>query len=366
MIACSNPRAQYLAHKAAIDAAIQNVLNGGRYILGENVQAFESEFAAYIGAKYGVGVGSGTEALSIALRACHVGPGDEVIVPSHTAVATVAAVELAGATPVFADIDPQYYTLDPVKVKSMLRPSVKAILLVHLYGQPGDLLAIKEVAAVNQLALIEDCAQAHGARYGDQRVGSIGDLSCFSFYPTKNLGALGDAGMIVTSDSALAEQCRLLRQYGWSDRTNSRISGLNSRLDELQAAVLRVKLAHLEADNDRRTVIAGAYDKGLAGLPLRLPPRRPDTSHAFHLYVVRTRARDALRAYLETHGVGTLVHYPIPIHLQDAYRGRIRGGSDLVETERAAQEVLSLPMYPELRESDIATVVDAIRSFIKS
>ena len=363
MILCSNPKAQYLAHQAGIDAAVQRVLQSGYYVLGTEVKAFESEFAAYATAKHCVGVGSGTDALHVAIRALGIGPGDEVITTAHTAVATVSAIELAGATPVFADIDATHFTLDPALVERAISPLTKAIIAVHLYGQPADLTAFSAIAARHSLKLIEDCAQAHGALHQGRRVGSVGDIAAFSCYPTKNLGAIGDGGMIVTNDDALARQCRLLREYGWAERYVSHISGFNSRLDELQAAILRVKLPALDADNEKRRKIAARYDTELAGLPLQLPARRPETNHVFHLYVVRSTRRDALQEHLRAAGVGALIHYPMPIHRQPAYAGKVRGGESLPETERASREVLSLPMYPELSEAEVGTVIAALRSF---
>lgn len=363
MILCSNPKAQYLAYRAQIDAAIQRVLESGYYVLGTEVKAFESEFAAYATSKHCVAVGSGTEALHVAIRALGIGPGDEVITTAHTAVATVSAIELAGATPVFADIDARYFTLDTAAVERVISPATKAIIAVHLYGQPADVSGLAALAKRHGLKLIEDCAQAHGAEYQGRRVGSMGDVGCFSCYPTKNLGAIGDGGMIVTHDDAVATQCRLLREYGWAERYVSHISGFNSRLDELQAAILRVKLPALDADNQRRRDIAARYDRELAGLPLVLPERRPETSHVFHLYVVRAQARDRLQDHLRSAGVGALIHYPVPIHLQKAYLGKVRGGESLPETERAAREVLSLPMYPELSEAEVSSVIGALRSY---
>jgi len=360
MIPVANPAAQYRSHKAEIDHAIHRVLDSGWYILGEEVRAFEAEFAAYIGVKFAIGVGSGTEALHLALRACDIGPGDEVITVSHTAVATVVAIELCGATPVLADIDVDRYTLDPEKLPRLLTPCTKAIVPVHLYGQPADMTPILEIAHRHGFKVIEDCAQAHGATYQGQRVGSWGDIACFSFYPTKNLGALGDGGMVVTDDPALAEKARLLREYGWAERYVSHIRGWNSRLDELQAAVLRVKLKYLDADNAVRARLATTYNQLLADEDLRLPAERPESNHVYHQYVIRTKRRDELRAFLKERGIGTLVHYPVPVHLQPAYRGRLPGGDDLPETERVAREVLSLPMYPELAESDVKSVAEAI------
>ncbi len=363
MIPVANPLAQYLAHRAEIDAAVGRVLASGRYILGPEVGALEAEFAAYVGVRFGIGVASGTDALVLALRAAGVGPEDEVITVSHTATATVAAVELAGARPVLVDIEPDYYTLDPARLEEAVGPRTKAIIPVHLYGQPAELGPMLEVARRYGLRVIEDCAQAHGAVYRGRRVGAWGDLGAFSFYPTKNLGAFGDGGMVVTDDPELAERVRLLREYGWAERYVSAVPGFNSRLDELQAAVLRVKLRHLEADNRRRAEIAARYEAGLAGTAVRPPRVRPGATHVYHLYVVRSARREELRAFLARQGVGTAVHYPVPVHLQPAYRGRVRVVGSLAGTERAAREVLSLPMYPELTDGEVEAVIAAVRAF---
>ncbi|MEW6323935.1 MAG: DegT/DnrJ/EryC1/StrS family aminotransferase [Nitrospirota bacterium] len=363
MIRCSNPLAHYRAHKAEIDKAIGRVLDHGWYVLGEEVRAFESEFAIYTGAVHGVGVGSGTEALHAALVACGVGPGDEVITVSHTAVATVAAIELAGAMPVLVDIEPDYYTLDPDQLKPAISSRTKAIVPVHLYGQPANLEPILSIAREHGLRVIEDCAQAHGAVYRGRRVGALGDMACFSFYPTKNLGALGDGGMVLTNDAGLAERTRLLREYGWAERYVSHRPGWNSRLDELQAGVLRVKLGHLDADNAARQRLAALYDERLADCELVLPKRRPEATHVYHLYVVRLPQRNHLRAFLKNSQIEGIVHYPVPIHLQPAYRGRLRSRGALPETERAAREVLSLPIYPELGEREVQAVINAVQAF---
>ncbi len=361
-IPAANPRAQYAAHRAEIDAVVTRVLDSGRYILGEETRAFEREFAGYIGVADGIGVGSGTEALHLALKACEVGPGDEVITVSHTAVATVAAIELTGATPALVDIDPNTYTLDPRHLERAITPRTKAIIPVHLYGAPADLDPILAIARRHNLKVVEDCAQAHGATYHGRRVGAWGDIAAFSFYPTKNLGAIGDGGLVATSDAALAERVRLLREYGWAERYVSAIGGWNSRLDELQAAILRVKLHYLDLDNARRRTLAAIYDE-------RLPPAipRPYTpaygEHIYHLYVIRHPQRDRLAEYLREKGIGTGIHYPLPIHLQPAYRGRLGDAGWLPTSERAAREVLSLPMYPELSEDQIRQVAGAIRSF---
>lgn len=365
MILCSNPLAQYTAHKDEIDAAIQHVLSRGRYITSEEVSAFETEFAEYIGASHVVGVGSGTEALHLALVACGIGTSDEVITVSHTAVATAAAIELTGARPVFVDIEQSFFTLDPSQIEGALTPRTKAIIPVHLYGQPADLNSILGIAQKRGLQVIEDCAQAHGATYHGRRVGSYGDAACFSFYPTKNLGAIGDGGAVVTSNPKIAERLRLLREYGWAERYISHIKGWNSRLDEIQAAALRVKLKYLDNDNKRRAKLAERYDKELSSIPgIILPKERPSTSHVFHLYVIRSKMRDKLQFYLKEKGVGALIHYPLPIHQQPAYLNGTMPASRLAKTDQAGREVLSLPMYPELKDEEQTTVIQAIRSFM--
>lgn len=362
MISCADPRAGYLAHGPEIDAAIAEVLAGGRYILGPNVSAFESEFASYLGVAHAVGVANGTDALHLAIRACSIGTDDEVLTVAHTAVATVAAIEMAGARPVLVDIDERTFSIDPAHIERAITPRTKAIIAVHLYGHPADLEPILDIARRYGLRVIEDCAQAHGARYGSRRVGSIGDIAAFSFYPTKNLGAIGDGGLVATGDASLAERVRLLRQYGWEKRYTSEIPGWNSRLDELQAAILRVKLRHLDGENAARRAAAALYHELLAGSVVALPWERPGSEHVYHLFVVRSRQRDALAAHLAGRDVGTLVHYPVPIHLQPAYRGRLRGGDALPRTEGAAAEVLSLPLYPQLSAEDVHRVADAVRT----
>ncbi len=361
----TDPRAGYLARRKAIDEAIARTLESGWYILGAEVSSFEVEFAAYIGGRHCVGVGSGTDALVLALRAAGVRPGDFVATVSHTAVATVAAIELAGAKPLLVDIDPKTYTIDPEKLSQVLSSPpgrISAVIAVHLYGQPADLAALVPLVAKHGVRLIEDCAQSHGAYFGDRRAGTFGDIACFSFYPTKNLGALGDGGAVVTSDDGIAERLRALREYGWKERYISDIPGTNSRLDELQAAILRAKLPALDLENTRRAEIADAYDKGLQGLALTLPYRRAGTSHVFHQYVVRSGKREALRMALKQEGVATNIHYPVPVHRQAAYEGRIAvAPSGMAETERAALEVLSLPMYPQLDDAQVDRVVAALR-----
>jgi dTDP-4-amino-4,6-dideoxygalactose transaminase len=363
----SDPKASYLAHQREIDEAIMQTLDSGWYILGKQVAAFEQELAAYIGVAHCVGVANGTDAIVLALRACGVGEGDAVITVSHTAVATVAAIELAGAEPLLVDIDPATFTISPQAIEDVIKTyrgsaKLKAIIAVHLYGHPADMGAIQELAARYDLRVVEDCAQAHGASIkegiGEKRVGSIGDIAAFSFYPTKNLGALGDGGAVVTSDAKLAERLKLLREYGWRERYVSEIAGMNSRLDELQAALLRVKLKALDGENSRRRQIAAIYDKGLKATGLKLPKCVGDVLHPYHQYVVRSSERDGLKDRLRLAGIGTLIHYPVPVHLQPAYRHLV--GVALPETELAAREVLSLPMFPQLTDEQVGQVCQAI------
>jgi len=364
----TDPKASYVAHKADIDAAVQAVLDSGWYILGKQVTAFEEAFAAYIGAKYAIGVGSGTDALMLALRACGVGPGDLVFTVSHTAVATVAAIELVGAIPIMVDIDPATYTMDPGSLAKALSCSLpgrpKAIIPVHLYGQPADMPAILELANQHKVKVIEDCAQAHGAVLGDRMVGCWGDIAAFSFYPTKNLGALGDGGMVVTDDTTLAEQVRLLQQYGWEQRFISRVPGCNSRLDELQAAVLLVKLNFLEAETRRRCELAELYDTQLNETNLSLPQRRSKGEHVYHQYVVRSSQRDELATKLRSEGIGTGIHYPVPVHLQPAYSSRLPRVVELPHTNQIVKGILSLPMYPQLTDEQIRHVCSSVAQFL--
>jgi len=362
----SDPKANYLAHKREIDEAIRQTLDRGWYILGQQTSAFEREFAEYLGAKHCVGVANGTDALHLALRACGVGSGDVVITVSHTAVATVAAIEMAGATPLLVDIDPASFTINPESVEDAIKSwrgqgKIKAIMPVHLYGHPADMQAITSIARRYDLKVIEDCAQAQGATINGVKAGTFGDAAGFSFYPTKNLGALGDGGAVATNDPEVAERARLLREYGWRERYVSDIPGFNSRLDELQSAILRVKLKYLDEENARRREIALVYDERLAATSLRLPQRRGGIGHVYHQYVVRSDERDRLREYLRERGIGALVHYPAPVHLQPAYRDRIAVHRNaLPVTEQAARQVLSLPMYPFLTDAEVERVCETI------
>jgi len=352
-------RSGYLAHQAEIDAAVRTVLESGWYILGHEAAAFEAEFAAFCGAVGCVGVNSGTDALYLALRACDIGPGDEVITVAHTAVATVAAIRMTGATPVLVDIDPQTYTMSPAALAKAITPSTRAVIPVHLYGHPADMDAI--CAAASGLVVIEDCAQAHGARYKGNPVGSFGDMACYSFYPTKNLGASGDGGAVTSNNLDLLEKVRLLREYGWTPQARyiSQVEGVNSRLDEMQAAILRVRLRYLDVANEQRRVLAALYNQ-LLPAELQKPVEQADCHHVYHLYVVQHPERDKMRAKLAEQGIGTGIHYPAPVHLQPAYlHGQVRAHA-LPVTEQAAQEVLSLPMYPTITDTQVRAVAAAV------
>lgn len=369
-IAFNNLKPGYAAHKVEIDAAMARVLTSGWYILGEETAAFEREFAAFCGAPNAVGVNSGTDALLLALRALGIGVGDEVITVAHTAVATVAAIALAGATPVLVDIDPATFTIDPAAVVAAISPRTRAIVPVHLYGQPADMATIGSIATDAGIAIIEDCAQAHGATFRGAPVGTMGDAGCFSFYPTKNLGAMGDGGALISKDAAVTERVRLLREYGWTPQARyvSQIAGSNSRLDEMQAAILRVRLAHLAAENAARSRIAAHYTELLADVEeVQTPCVLPDRTHVWHLYVVRVPNRDRVRDRLAAEGIGTAVHYPVPVHLQPAYaHGAVRVPLPMTHTERAASEILSLPMHPYLLDAEVERVADALKRAVQT
>lgn len=364
-IPVANPKAQYLSHQIEIDHAIQKVLDGGRYILGAEVQKFEQAFADFIGCKYGVGMNSGTDAIVLALKTLGIGAGDEVITVSHTAVATVAAIELAGAMPVLADVDPVTRCINPVCIPALITEKTKAIIPVHLYGQPADMLEIVSIARMHDLLVIEDCAQAHGAEIEGKKVGTFGDVACFSFYPTKNLGAIGDGGAILTQSAELAERARWLREYGWKERYISHIPGMNSRLDEIQAAILSVKLRYLDKDNGRRIALAEQYRTELAGLGIGLPALIIGTKTVYHLFVIEHDLRTALQQHLLEAGIGTGIHYPQAVHQQPAYKGRLKGWQSLPVTENLVERVLSLPMYPELEPDQVEQVCQEIKRWLE-
>lgn len=362
----ADPQAGYRSAAADIDAAIRRVLESGCYILGPETEAFEREFAAYLGVPGCVGVASGTDALELALRAGGVGPGDRVVTVANTVSATAAAIAATGAMPLYVEIEPDTMLMDPAALAVLLGtvrdPRIKAVVPVHLYGQPADMPRIVGIAREHNLLVVEDCAQAHGAAVGGRRAGAWGQLAAFSFYPTKNLGAFGDGGAVTGTDAALVEKVRLLRQYGWRRRYVSDQPGRNSRLDELQSAILRVRLPRLDADNARRAALAARYAERLRGAPLTLPAVAGDRTHVWHQYVVRTPQREELRARLEAQGVRCGVLYPVPLHRQPAYH---RPELSLPVTERACAEVLSLPLHPGLDPGDVDTLSDLVLAALR-
>jgi len=362
MISCANPKAQYLSYRDEIDSAIQRVLDSGWYVLGNEVSEFEKEFAQFNTVSHAIGVGSGTDALHIALRAMDIGPDDEVITTAHTAVATASAIDLAGAKPVFVDIEPNFFTIDPNLIADAITPKTKAIIPIHIYGQPCEMDAITEIANKNNLKVIEDCAQAHGAKYKGKRVGSMGDVGCFSFYPTKNLGAIGDGGALVTKNDQLAEKIKLLREYGWEERYISSEEGWNSRLDELQAAILWIKLKNLDKDNNLRRRHSKKYNELLKDLPIELPVTRESCTHVSHLFVIKTEKRNELKTYLQNHDVNTTIQYPVPVHKQKYFQ-KMCNKKSLPVTEQVAKNILSLPMYPELGEKEIHKVSNILKDY---
>lgn len=358
----ADPGAEALAQREALVAAMTRVLDSGHFILGPEVTRFEQAMAATIAVRDVIGVASGTDALVLAILALGIGAGDEVIAPSHTAGPSIAAIRMTGATPVLVECDPATYCLDAHAVAAALGPKTRAVIAVHLYGHPADMDALR--AAAPGIALIEDCAQAQGASLNGRAVGSLGDIACFSFYPTKNLGALGDGGAVATSDPALAERVRRLRTYGWVKPQFAELEyGRCSRLDELQAAILSVKLDALPAAIARRHAIADRYHAGLNDLPLTLPVERPDAVHAYHLYVLRSDRRDALEAHLKAAGVSTGRHYPFPTHKQPGLAAQARIPASLTGTENLYGQILSLPMFTTMSDDQTDDVIAVVRGF---
>ena len=361
------PLEDYRAHRAEIDAALHRALEGGHYILGGEVAAFEKEFAAFVGVKHAIGVANGTDSIELLLRGLDIGRGAAVAVPSQTAVASISAIARAGARPVFVDVDPETFTMTADGLRAALRSrhgkEIKAVLAVHLYGHPADLAGLRAVCAEQALVLLEDCAQCHGAQHQGKNAGSIGRGSSFSFYPTKNLGAIGDGGAVCTDDDELAQKVRWIRQYGWRERYISDVEGVNSRLDELQAAILRVKLPFLTATNEKRRALAARYAEGLAGLPLRIPTERAGCRHVYHLYVIRTSQRDALLKHLTDRGIPAALHYPAAVHQQPAYFAAAKDSPPLPETDALVKEILSLPLHPHLPTEAVDATCAAVREF---
>lgn len=370
MIPQTSPKATIDEDRTRIDAAIARVLDSGRYIQGPEVESFEQAFAAYSETAHGIGVATGTDAVEIGLRALGVGPGDRVATVSHTAVATIAAIRAIGAAPLWVDIDESGFVMDVGHLRQVVTAAksepnggrLKAVVAVHLYGNMVPIAPLLAVCREFGLKLLEDCAQAHGASHSGGRAGSFGDAAAFSFYPTKNLGALGDGGMVLTNDPEIAAQARLLREYGWKERYISFIEGGNSRLDPLQAAILSVGLERLDQRNDQRRAVAAIYDEILDSSPILRPGTSAGTRHVYHQYVIRLPGRDALAAHLAAEKVGAAIHYPQPVHRQPAYAGRF-GAEDLPHTDQVTGEILSLPMYPQLALDDARRIASLIHSY---
>jgi dTDP-4-amino-4,6-dideoxygalactose transaminase len=363
---------QYKKIKSEILSATQRVYEKGRFILGEEVSVFEKEFSHYCGVRYGVGVGSGTDALYLALKAAGIGEGDDVVTVANSFVATALAISFTGAKPLFVDIDPKAYTMDPNSLELLLKrekakksgQKIRAVLPVHLYGHPADMDSIMEIANRYDLVVIEDACQAHGAKYGRKKVGSLGAIGCFSFYPTKNLGGYGDGGMVVTDHQKYDQKLRLLRCYGERKKYQHILKGHNSRLDEIQAALLRVKLKHLDQWNEERRRKARLYTRMLSPLGLVCPSEKKGVRHVYHLYAIKTRKRDALQAFLKKRAIETLIHYPIPIPLEKAYQEMGYRRGDFPLTDRWSRKILSLPFFPEMKESEMEEVAQQIKMFL--
>jgi len=359
-------KAQYESIKDEIQAAVSRVLESAQFILGKEVEAFEEEFARYCGARHAVAVNSGTSALELALHALGIGPGDEAITVSHTFIATIEAISWTGARPVLVDIDEKTYTLDPRQIEAGVTKRTKVILPVHLYGHPADMDPILEIAKRRNLQVLEDACQAHGALYKERRIGGLGDATCFSFYPGKNLGAYGEGGAVVTNDADLAIRIKKLRNHGGLEKYAHEFIGTNARMEALQGAILRTKLRHLDRWNELRRRHARRYSALLNGLDLGLPQEADWAKSAFHLYAIRVPQRDRLNLHLNEQGIGSLIHYPKPNHLMDPFKNLGYREGDLAVTEKVSKEILSLPLYPELTEEKIQTVASAVKSFLAS
>lgn len=361
MIPLVDLKVQYRSIKAEVDKAIENVLTNTAFIMGEEEKSFEKEFAAFCGAKHCVGVGNGTDAIQVALHTLDTGPGDEVITASHTFIATAEPVSVIGAKPVFIDVNPKTYTIDVSQIEKAITSKTKAIIAVHLYGQPADMDPILAIAEKHNLKVIEDCAQAHGAEYKSRRVGTLGHMACFSFFPGKNLGAYGDAGAVVTNNDELGLKAKMYANHGRTKKYEHDFVGINSRLDNLQAAILRVKLRRLDEWTQKRIEKAKIYDEAFKGNSAIVTPEVAEgNKHVYHLYVIRVKNRQALQAKLKEAGIATGIHYPIPLHLQPAYKHLGYKKGDLPVTEEIVDEILSLPIYPELSEDDQKAIINGI------
>lgn len=359
-----NMKIHYQAHKEELDQAVARVLESGHYILGPELDKFEADFATFLGAKYTVGCASGTEAIYLALAACDVGPGDEVLVVAHTAVPTISAISMTGATPVFVDINASTYVMREIELEAKITPKTKVIVPVHIYGHMADMETIMKVAQKHGIKVMEDVAQATGASYRGQTAGTIGDYGAFSFYPSKNLGAFGDGGAISTNSEESYKKLVMLRNYGQSKRYYHDIIGINSRLDEIQCAILGAQLPYVHSWNDRRRAIAARYTEGLKNVVVT-PVEQPGCKHVYHLYVIQTPYRDELQQYMLDRGIQCLIHYPIPAHLQNAYAFLGYKAGDLPTTEHIVKRILSLPMFPEMTEEQIDMVIEGVRDFHK-
>lgn len=366
MISLVDLTAQYHSIKTEIDAAVLSTLESGHFILGPQVVKFEESVASYLGVKHAVGLASGTDALVIALRALNIGEGDEVLIPSYTFFATAGTVMTVGAKPVIVDVDPQTYQIDVSRIEAAITPKTKAIIPVHLYGYPAEMGSILEIARKHGLKVIEDNAQGYGAEYLGRKTGSIGDIGCLSFFPTKNLGAYGDGGMVVTNDLALAEQMRMLRAHGWKKKYYSEMVGYNSRLDAMQAAILQVKFSYLDSWNEKRRELSKRYNEHLAPLGIVTPVEREGAKHVYHLYVIRSEKRDALQAFLKEKGIASEVYYPLPPHLSVPCRKYGYKEGDFPHAEKAAKETLALPLYPELTLGQQDEVIAAVKEFVSN
>lgn len=353
-------KAQHSAISAEVEDSMHRVVSNADFILGSDVAAFEDEFARYCGAAHAVGLDSGMSALELGMRAMGIGPGDEVITPAHSFIASSSAISFTGATPVWVDVEPDTYNIDPDLVEAAITPRTRAIMVVHLYGQPADMDRIQQIGDRHGIPIIEDACQSHGARYKGQVTGSMGRFAAFSFYPSKNLGAYGDAGALTTNDPELADRIRTMRNYGQRAKYDHVYLAWNRRLDTLQAAVLRVKLRHLDGWNSARRRLASLYDELLVESGAAIPFTRSDVEHVYHLYVIQVDRRDGILAELAARGIGCGIHYPVPIHLQEAYRDRGVGQGTFPVSEAAAKRVLSLPMYPEMTEADVRRVSDSV------
>ncbi len=355
-----NLKRQYERLQLEIDEVTRQVYESGWFVLGERVKCFEASFASYCGAKYAIGVGSGTEAIHLALLACGVECGDEVITVANTCVPTLSAISFAGANPIFIDVDEKTFTIDSTLIEARITPKTKAIVPVHLYGQCADMNPILEIAKKYNLAVVEDCAQAQGSLYRGKMAGTMGDAGAFSFYPSKNLGAFGDGGLVLTNNERIAEAIAKLRNYGQSQRYHHDIKGFNSRLDELQAAILDIKLPYLDKWNQRRREIAKCYHDAFLPVGINCPLKATESHHVYHLYVIRIQERDQFQSLLQERGIATIIHYPVPVHLQESYRECREQSKYLPLTEKLAGEIVSLPLYPELTDEEVDYIINNV------